>query len=211
MTTIVKVKPGENLTPDRIKMAMSILETGGTKKSACDVLGIRYNVARLQKIIDEFTAKEERERTFREKKKGTQVGIEEAKDIIKEYLETASVDKVSKMFYRSPHMINQVLDHYGAKLHNTKYDYFNPVMLPDICVAESFEIGERVWSTRYNSLAIIKKKVNDEVYAIRVLGKYEKDAYQSIEDLGSLQHLVAIGLKLENLRIHEFEREVVDD
>lgn len=203
---VVKVKSGETLTPDRIRKAMEMLEAGGTKKAACEVLGIKYNTTRLQKIIDDFVEREENEKRLKDKKKGKPVDRQEAVDIIKEYLETGSVDATAKMFFRSPYIVSQVLDFYGAKLHAPKADYFKPILLPDICVVENLSVGEYVWSARYNALAIVKKDCGDGVYAIRILGKYSRDAYQRLEDLGSLRHLEAMGLNLSKIDFYEHTR-----
>jgi hypothetical protein len=211
MVKIVKPKAGENITPDRIRKAMELLETGSTKKAACDILGIKYNTARLSKIIEEFVEREALEQRLKEKKKGTPVEKAEAVDIIKEYLESGSVDSTAKMFYRSPYIINQVLDFYGARLHTAKADYFHPILLPDICMVNSFSQGEYVWSARYNALAVIRLEKEPEVYGVRVLGKYERDAYQRVEDLGSLRHLEALGIDFKKIRMYEHSRSEQDD
>jgi hypothetical protein len=208
--TKIKFKNYENVTPEKIRKAIEVLNTGGTKKAACDALGIKYNVTRLQKIV-EFTRKEEIEKTLRAKKARTAVDKDEAIGIIKEYLETASIDAVAKMYFRTPYTIAKVLDDYGAKLHSAKTDYFNPGMLPEICMADKFVPGEYVWSSRHNMLAVIRKEWAPGVYAIRVLGKHEKDAFQETADLGSLQHLVELGIDFKKIRIHEHERKDEDE
>jgi DNA invertase Pin-like site-specific DNA recombinase len=211
MAKVVKVKAGETITPDRIEQVIELLNTGGTKKSACDILGIRYNTSRLQKIIEEYSTRKEAEQKLKDKKKGTAVEKQEALDIIKDYLETGSIEATAKSFYRTPYIVSTVLEFYGARLHNQKSDYFKPILLPEICVVTSFSVGEYVWSARYNALAIIKKEVEPEVYAIKVLGKYERDAYQRVEDLGSLRHLEALGINFKNIRIYEHVRMEQDD
>lgn len=211
MAKVIKVKSGEAVTPDRIKKAMELLATGGTKKAACDILGIKYNTTRLQKIIDDFVEREENQKRLYARKKGTAVEKAEAVDIIKEYLETGSIDATSKMFHRTPYVISSVLEKYGARLHSAKVDYFNPLLLPDICMSEEFVIGETVWASRYNALAIVKSQFSPSVYCIWVLGKYARFAYQAVEDLGSLRHLEALGINFKNIRLYEAERSESDD
>lgn len=204
MAKSIKFKTTENVTPEKIHKAIELLDAGGSKKAACDTLGIRYNTTRLQKIIDDFIEREERVKRFKDQKKGTPVSKQEALDIIKSYLECASVDKVAKEYYRSPYIVDKVLEHYGAKLHNSKTDYFNPILLPDTCIAtKPYSPGDFVWAARYNMLAVIKREYTPGVYAIRILGRYERDAYQPIEELGSLRHLEELGIDFTKLRIEE--------
>lgn len=205
----VKLKAHEQVTPQNIKKVIALLENGGTKKQACETLNIKYNTTRLSSIIEDYEKRTAAEKALRAKKAGTPVGLPEALDIIKEYLETASVEAVSRTFYRSTQSINRVLEEHGAKLYNIQSSYFDPLFLPDHCFATSFKVGQYVWAARFNMLAQVKKEHSPGVYAIRVLGKYERDSYQKAEDLGSLEYLESIGLQLN--KINFFEKHIETD
>jgi hypothetical protein len=93
-------------------------------------------------------------------------------------------------------------------------------MLPESCVAEEFDIDERVWAAKYNTIAIIKKNViahgvnykeiyDSKMYQIFVITMTDFDTkyfgYQKIGgfwshalayDLGSLRHLKEYGIDI---------------
>ena len=93
-------------------------------------------------------------------------------------------------------------------------------MLPETCVAEEFEIDERVWAAKYNTIAIVKKhviahgvnyeqKYNSKMYQIFVITMTDFDTkyfgWQKIGgfwshalayDLGSLRHLKEYGIDI---------------
>lgn len=206
MARSVKLKAYEQVTPENIRKVLALLEAGGTKREACTILSITYNTSRLQRILDEYVRRDKVEKELRARKRGTPVELEEALQIIKEYLETASVDAVSKAFYRSRDSINRVLDTYGAKLYGNKGSYFNPSYLPDQCVVSELQEGQYVWAARYNMLAKVRKEETPGVYVIRVYGKYSRDSYQEIDNLGSLKHLEDLGLDLGSINFYERER-----
>jgi len=207
----IKLKPGEHLSPDNIERAQELLENGGTKKAACELLGIAYNTKRLQSIIDQHNERVALNKKMRAKKRGKPVSPEEAAEIIKHYISTGSMEDTSRTFYRPVTLISKVLDKYGAKLRSVKTDYFDPITLPDECVKDCFSPGEHVWSARYNALARIDKEVKPGVYAISVYGPHQKFAYQGVEDLGSLAHLEALGIDFSKLEIYYKETSTTGD
>jgi hypothetical protein len=208
MAKVIKVKQGERITPENIQKAIALLEAGGTKKSACDTLGIRYNTTRLQTIIDEFSRREANEKRLRDKKKGTPVDKVEAISIIESYLEEGSVEAVSKMFFRPTYIINKVLDHYGARLFNTDSTPLKPALLPDLCVSDSFEVGEYVWVSGYNALGEVKWKARnpEDCYCVWVLGSRARFTNEMNYNLGSLKHLQELGLDFKKVRFFERQR-----
>jgi hypothetical protein len=204
---------GDYPTPEKIKKAIAVLETGGTKKAACDALGIRYNTTRLQKIIEDHTQRETIEKNLRDKKRGTAVDKDEAIGIIKHYFETASIDATSKRFFRPISAINKVLDHYGAKLYTNSTSPLKPGLLPDLCMVDFFREGEYVWSAAYNCLAqVIKLNPNPaNCYQVWIMGSRARFDNAMVYDLGSLRHLEAMGLDFSRITFYERSRKEYDD
>lgn len=213
MAKVVKVKQGERITPENIQKAIALLEAGGTKKAACDTLGIRYNTTRLQTIIDEFVRREANEKRLRDKKKGTPVDKAEAISIIESYFEEGSVEAVSKMFFRPTYIINKVLDHYGARLFNHDSTPLRPAAVPEECISDTFEIGEHIWVSGYNNIGIVKAiaKSPPNCYSVWILGKYARFSYEMNYDLGSLKHLEQLGVDFKKIRIFEGNRRDYND
>ena len=48
------------------------------------------------------------------------------------------------------------------KLPDTDYQGIKEAMIPEPCVSEEFQAGERVWSARGNCIAIIQKEFKNE-------------------------------------------------
>ena len=86
----------------KIPQAIQMLEDGETKKAICDFLGIKYNVTRLQKIIDEFIEEKERDTTMRAKRRGTPISDNEKVSMIEAYLiNDDPISAIASRFYRS--------------------------------------------------------------------------------------------------------------
>ena len=195
----VKLQVGEDLSKSNIQRVIDYLNTeSSTKKEACEMLGIRYNTTRLAKILDEFTEDQERYARIRKKKRGTPILKEEACSIIEEYLMQRSMSKVATMHYRSTSLIRQTLIKYGADLVATKTDYFNPELLPDLSVRDSFTKDELVWSARHNCVARILSPIENG-YWVWVLGSNAQQAAIATEELGSLELLTELGVNLEKV------------
>ena len=172
-----------------------------TKKEACQILGIAYNVTRLGSIIEKYKEKKARDAERRAKLRGTPATNDEITFVIQEYLEGATIDSISNSTYRPVNFIKYILDKYNVPIRSTKHDYFKPELIPEGACRDRFEIEERVYSARYDSLAIIEKEFkcakNGWVYRIWLLSdKWLQHAYQPVEELASLQHLRVLGVKV---------------
>ena len=55
------------ITEAKIRQAIWMIKAKKTKKSICEHLGIAYNTKRLDQIINDFYAKEEREAELKKK------------------------------------------------------------------------------------------------------------------------------------------------
>lgn len=217
----IKSKSHEKLTDTNIQHVVSLLEADNpiTKKEACDILNIRYNTTRLQKIIDDWRDTME----FREKRrtmnKGKPASEDEVKTVAQMYIEGFNVSSIAQSIYRSPSFVKNIIERVGIpmKLAATDYEGIRKAMLPEQCVAESFEKGEIVWAIRKNYPAkIVKEQTNINyedrygckcylIYTIECTdlsdtffpyleyaGRY---SVQLAYDLGSLRHLEQYGIK----------------
>lgn len=165
----MRIKKHENLTQANITKVIELLNpTDGskpiTKKEACSILNIAYNTTRLGNIINDHLEMVE----FRAKRKAMNRGKAateaEIKDTIRAYLDGDNVSEIAKSLYRSPAFIKNIIDRIGVpqKLAQTDYEGRRTAMLPEQCVAEEFEPGERVWAIRQNFPAIVQKELQPE-------------------------------------------------
>ena len=154
----VRKKREEKLTETNINKVIELLasEKPITKKEACEILNIAYNTTRLSKIIADH--KETLDFRARRKAQNKGKGVTEAEkvSIVKHYLDGANVSDIAKALYRSPAFIKAVIERLGVpqKLPDTDYQGIRESMIPEPCVADEFETGERVWSARGNCIAI---------------------------------------------------------
>lgn len=196
----VKVKPGEDLSEGNVEKVISSLDEGCTKKHACSILGIAYNTKRLSSIIEGYKNRKDFEKKQRAKMRGKPIDPQERASIIQSYLESGSMESVARGHWRSVAVVKKELENCGALLKGSKKDYFNPLMVPDICVSSSFNEGELVWSSRYNCVAeILKYYDKQDAYKIWVHGSESQFAIQATEDLGSLAHLADLGVNIKRI------------
>ena len=150
----MRKKKHENLTQANITKVIELLNpTDGskpiTKKEACSILNISYNTTRLNKIIEdhlETVAYRERRKAQNKGKGATEMEI---KQVVNFYLDGANVSDIAKSLYRSPAFIKAVVERLGIpqKLPQTDYEGRRNAMLPEQCVADEFEVGEKIWAS----------------------------------------------------------------
>lgn len=173
----------------------------GTKKEACQILGITYNTTRLATLIEKYKEKKAKDAERRAEKRGKPATQDEITYIIQEYLEGATVDAISKSTYRGATFIKAILEKYSVPVRATSHDYFRPEIIPEGAMRDRFAIGEVVYSSRYDSIARIDSEQNDPrygfIYRIWLLAdKWKMCAYQEAYELGSLEHLRKIGVRI---------------
>ena len=157
----IKTRKHENLTETNVQHVIELLraEKPITKKEACSILNISYNTTRLNKIIqdhEDTVAYRERRKAQNKGKGATEAEIRE---VVNLYLDGLNVSDIAKGLYRSPAFIKSIVERVGIpqKLPQTDYEGRRNAMLPEQCVAEEFETGEKVWAVRQNYPAIVKK------------------------------------------------------
>jgi hypothetical protein len=215
----VKVKVGEKLTEANIDRVIKLLEQPKpiTKKEACEVLNISYNPARLGTIIENHKAKIEINNKRRAANRGKPASPDEIKTVISEYLSGSTVTDIADDLYRSTTFVRNIIESVGVPQRGVGENYFNFSQLPEQCIAEDFEVGEIVWSARYQGPAIIdgpkgmSKDGESKLFAIWVIEKWEVpeklfvpytgmggfSAVQPAYELGQLKHLEKHGVDLK--------------
>ena len=104
----------ELMTEANIVRVIKLLEpTEGkaiTKKDACQILGMAYNTTRLSSIIEEYKQKQVRIAQRKAELRGKPATQEEIVYIISEYLNSETIDSISKSTFRSPGFVKQILE-----------------------------------------------------------------------------------------------------
>lgn len=186
-----------NITEEKYIEAINWLENKGTKKGACQILGVTSNPV-MERLINEYIEGKARDKRLRAEKRKIAVSDSEVVEWVTSYLNGASFLELSDTYYRSVDVIRERIEKAGALLRQQeKIDVLNPPLLPDQCVADSFEVGQYVWSAKYGCLAQVMHLFGEDVYRIQVIGNgRQESAYQNTWELGSLKHLEKIGVKL---------------
>lgn len=224
----VKVKEHEKLDDANIELVMGLRtqEKPITIKEACERLNIANNGTRLAKIFAEYTERKEEDKRRRAANRGKPVQPHEMSTIAEDYLSGDSIKAISDRLFRSADFVKRVIEDMGVPDASITADYFNPEMLPEQCIAESFQPEDFVWSVKYGAIAKIVKeypyrdKSGSRLYRISVYerideekalvdGKYKFDyfpenmrfggfyANQPAHELGSLEHLRKHGVSIE--------------
>jgi predicted transcriptional regulator len=148
----------------KIRQAIWYLKTGKTKKFVCEHLGIAYNTTRLTKIIEDFKAKEVREKELKEKAKNTALTEATKKDIVNSYLNGEAQSAIATRYYISPQRVKTVLLESNvpirARAKNAPAKTEHIVQDLDV----KFKLRDKVFYGSENSFATITE-VFDEEYA----------------------------------------------
>ena len=176
----IRKKAGEKLAEANLNRVSALLNQDNpiTKKEACEMLNISYNTTRLSRILDEHNEVVSFREVRKSQNRGKKATTLEIKEAIESYLNGETVSDISKRLFRSTTFVKNILDRVGVpeKLPKTKRK--GPAYLPDECVSESFEEGEKVWSASYHAPAIIKqeytKEYQDANAGIRYINYEEK-------------------------------------
>jgi transposase len=186
----IKKKDYERLDDATICRVVSLLNQKNsiTKKAACEILNITYNTTRLNRIIQEYKDKIEYTKKRLKANKGRSFDDLELKELVTDYLNGISITVIAERLFRSVHVIKKKIQELNLPERTIKSDYFNPELIPDEAVSETFNIGELVWSARYNCVAEIRNIYkNSLIYSIWLFGKHNQFAYQPAEELGKLE------------------------
>jgi hypothetical protein len=219
----VKKKEHEKLSPENIKKVIKLLNADKpiTKKEACSILNITYNTTRLARIIAEYEEHEAFIARRKEQNRGKPASKDEIAQTITDYLGGETISNIAKALFRSPGFIKAIIEKVGVPQRPTSAQERTKVsLIPESCRAETFEVGEVVWSAKYHSAAIIKKELPgnyeknylNKCYRIYVLEAtdasdsffphIEQGGFNAVSlayDLGKLKHLEPFGVQLNRL------------
>lgn len=209
----VKVQDHERIDDAHVEKVIAHLDAGKPKKEAYDILNIKSNPTRLSKIIQEYHDRKATEKRIRQSKRGTEVTNSEIQTIIDGSLEGTSITAISKEIFRSTQFVANVIERIGIPRKGTGswWDRRFETSIPDLCVSDSFDKYEIVWSDKYNGLAIVLGQ--EDTVHIYVIEKIEEEApfsingkvytgyggfhaWQQPEELASLKHLKQYGVDI---------------
>ena len=158
---MIKKKDYENLTKSNIQRVIDLLESEKpiTKKEACQMLRITYNTTRLARIIEDHKDQEAFVALRKSQNKGKLATKDEIKSVCEMYIDGYNISDIASSLYRSPAFVKNIIEKVGVPFKYPAAGYnWKEVMLPDQCVRERFEIGEKVWCVFNNSPAIIQRE-----------------------------------------------------
>jgi hypothetical protein len=140
------------------------------------------------------------DKKMRAKMRKTAIKQSDIANWITDYLQGSTFTELSERYYRSANIIKHRIDIAGGLLRvNEKINPLAPPMMPEACVADSFEVGEIVWSAKYGCAAEVCGLYKG-AYRIRVATPTVQEfAYQAFYELGSLKHLREIGVDIDIL------------
>lgn len=194
----IRVKDGEDLSSAKIEEVIKKLnqEKPITKKSACEMLNISYNTARLNKIIEEYNETKAYHEKRRKELRNKPLSKEEISYIVSSYLEEGNLSILSETSHRSTNVIKRVLEKYNIPLRNSSITYHNPIFLNPDALSEEYAKDDLVYSARYDQPAYISKKVHD-VYRIWLIKdeQYALQPYYELADLRKLQSELSINIR----------------
>ena len=168
-----------------------------TKKDACAYLGIAYNTTRLASLIQKYKEDKAKNKAKRAEKRGTPATLAEIQYIISSYLEGDPIDSIADSLYRGTTFVKAVLYRFAVPIRQAAHSYFRPEMVPEDACKDKFTVGEKVYSMRYDSLAVIRSEFSPGVYSIFLLAdKWQQFAYQPSYELASLEHLKKAGISV---------------
>ena len=210
----MKKRDYENLTAENIVKVTALLsqEKPITKKEACQILNISYNTTRLNKILEEFKERQEYVAKRKATNRGRKATTPEISEAITYYLRGESVAEIAKGLYRSSGFVRAILDRVGVPQRPVSAEERTlPSIIPENCVSDEFNSGEKVWSAIYHAPAIVdeevdvKNKYESKGYRVYILDNSGGDvvggfyAYVLACELGRLSHLEEYGVNLEKV------------
>ena len=183
-----------------------------TKKEACEILNISYNTTRLNKIITEFQERKEYVAKRKATNKGKKAQAYEITEAITNYLQGESISEIAAGLYRSAGFVRSILDRVGVPQRPaSQEERVQPSIIPENCVADTFNPGEKVWSAKYHAPAIVdaeitvKNNYESKGYRVYILENTENDtiggyyAFVLACELGKLSHLEEYGVNLNKI------------
>ena len=143
----------------KIRQVIWMRKKGRTKKDCCAHLGIAYNPKRLDKIIEEFRASEQREKELKEKNRKKVLTDADKDAICKRYLEGDSQAGIARLNFISPQRVKAVLEERkipirpkgkgASKLPQVEQDY-----------SKEIKVGDKVFISKRNFFGEVSRIYN---------------------------------------------------
>lgn len=146
----------------KIRQVKWHLKKGDTKKRCCELLGIAYNTKRLQTIIDEFDAQQERIAELKKKARNKKFTDQEKKSIADAYLNGDSQAAIAERYYVSAPRIKKILLEMNVPIRSRKKNGEATVnhIIQDLDV--KFKKGDKVFIPETSSFAIVTEVFDEE-------------------------------------------------
>ena len=171
----VKKREHEKLNPGNIRRVAKLLneEKPITKKEACELLNISYNTKRLESIITQQLDTDERQKRRQAENRGKPATEQEIAIVVQDTLEGDPVKDIAERLARPASFVKNILARYGVPEKAKGDEKFKTQLLPDKCMAESFEENEIAWSALHNSPVVVLRDLGD-----KYVDKYDSRCYQ---------------------------------
>ena len=129
------------------------------------MLNIAYNTTRLQRIIDDYQDKIEYRALRKKQNRGRAATDAEIREAVERYLSGDSIAEIASGLFRSAGFVRSLIDKVGVPTSVQETGRVN--LLPDSCIADSFNPGEIVWSAVYNKPARVDYELSVDYQAER--------------------------------------------
>lgn len=129
-----------------------------TKKEACSRLGIAYNTARLDKLVDAFLEEKARVEARKMSNRGKKATDYEISTMIEMFLEREPLTAISERLCRGTAFIKSTLSRLGIPVREADKDYFNPQILDPEFQFEELAQGTVVYSAKHQEIGTVKTK-----------------------------------------------------
>ena len=220
---VIRKKKQEKLDEDNLSRVQEALAstTPITKKEACEMLNISYNTTRLNRILEDHEETLRFRATRKSQLKGTKATNAEIKQTIEWYLDERPISDIAKAMYRSSTFVKNIVNRVGVPEKRPKTEQQGSGYLPEECVCDTFEQGEKVWYSRKDLPARVIKEISAhgntnyenkyaskcyQIYVIELtnfespyFGFIKEGGYYATAlayDLGSLRHLEKYGAEI---------------
>jgi hypothetical protein len=160
---MAKTEKTQEVTEAKIRNAIWYLKVGKTKKFVCEFLGIPYSTKKLDKLIEDFRSKEQREKELKKAARTKIFTQAEKQSMAAAYMSGDSQSAIATQYYISPQKLKNILIEMSVPIRgrgkNTeaKVDHINQ----DLSV--KFKKADKVFVAKFNCFATIAE-VYDEDY-----------------------------------------------
>lgn len=196
------------ITQEQYETAFMLREDGATKRAQCDALGIKYNTTRLDKLLDEEEERRAHRKLMMKRMRQKPISEIERAGILQEYLQGKPISAIGESYYRSTGTVKRVLSEGGVLglVFQESPNPLAPALVPDECMSETFEIGQKVWVPGYRCLGEVVNEYTDQPSGVNAYRVYllDESLHRNVifgaENLGSLEHLKELGVNIDSLQ-----------